>query len=1129
MVIFDCLCRGCFFTRSFWPGIFALICAVMIVGGNGYAEDGEISVDIPSQEAGKALDELSRQTGLSFVHSIRDIDTIKTKAVSGKHPPTKALEIMLAGTGLAFEQTSDTTISIQKAPSTLTLQSKPDFPEAQGGKQDDRRRIHSRAGKHPPVAEEPKSGKPDQPAEALGTEKKHDEREIFTLDEITVTATKREESILEVPLTMSAFDHRRIQLLGIISMDDLNMLVPGLQIGEESDLKGYGWVIRGIGSRLWAENHSDLAVATYVDDVYQYAPMGMAPSMFDIERVEVARGPQGTVHGRNSIAGSVSFFNKRPTFEWDFDLLAEWTDQVTERYGVAFGGPIVDRLSFRVTAHILTGDGAQENIGPGQDLDAPDDTYYATALRFKTNRLDINLRYHKIDNEGTPRSQINLGVMDKDQIDNVWDNEAAAANYNHWYKWNYDVLGEPFPATADCDTTNLQYITQAEDSPEGWVEGSTRYYYFNTCEDLKNVVNTNGESLSKTLQESTSLTVDFDIFKSLSMRMIYGTSRLFHSNSREQDANSRTGGWEGDLWFEDPNTGEIVTDRSVLSKDAGVWYWEQWYSNPYTLSQSSGEITLFSDFDGAFNFIAGVFYYQNNTRYEHDTYSPSIWWRHRQAETDWPEMNAEWQPHTWGAWWNPVFGSELADAGPDGQYPDTQAGCEEFLWDINIANNYDFLPGLYTCVYNEPDHQNTFNFLTEAQQETKGAFVHAGWQFNDQLSIAGGARLAQDYKKKVREQYWAQGMWEGRFAHRWQEPQAARTDPLTWDKIIWDVSVEYSFAENMMAYGRVATGYRSGSFQSWIYEDIPSSPIVDSETLINYEIGVKGTTQDQRIWFTAGAFYSPYDGFQIDLVQEYPKNVPIPVTSGSPLLDYVANIDGTKIWGAEIEATVAPAERWRFGGYYIYMDSELGAHSSVTRGDPNTEWATWWVQWIPSFNCDPWLEGEAEGTYCGAAEDVLLQGDLDTSIALGDPCEATKLCWGQTEYVLPTDKTGNQLAMQPNHKWSLTASYTMPVPDVGRWNLGSVQFLTTYSYTGLLHPYIANLSSQEMPGFGQLSVRASWWSESGRWSATLWASNVLDTIGITSYAPATVAEGGGASTGQLTNPRRIGFVIRYQL
>lgn len=65
-------------------------------------------------------------------------------------------------------------------------------------------------------------------------------KDVFTLEEVIVTATKREESILEVPITVTGFSDRTIEMLGMISMDDLNMLAPGLQIGEESDLKDQG-------------------------------------------------------------------------------------------------------------------------------------------------------------------------------------------------------------------------------------------------------------------------------------------------------------------------------------------------------------------------------------------------------------------------------------------------------------------------------------------------------------------------------------------------------------------------------------------------------------------------------------------------------------------------------------------------------------------------------------------------------------------------------------------------------------------------------------------------------------------------------------------------------------------------
>jgi len=996
-----------------------------------------------------------------------------------------------------------------------------------------------------------------------------EDKEVFTLDEIIVTATKREESVLEVPLTVSAFDDQRIEELGMISMDDLNMLAPGLQIGEESDLNDHGWVIRGIGSRLWGEVHSDLAVATYVDGVYQYAPMGMAPSMFDIERIEVARGPQGTLHGRNSIAGSVSFFNKRPTDEWDLDITTEWTNQFSQRYGVAFGGPIFDWLSFRVVGHFLDGQGAQKNIGDGPDLDAPHDQYWAAALRYKTDRIDLNIRHHESLNEGTPRQLVTLGEMSDEDIWRVWDNERSE-NYNHWYAY---TKNDPFPATSGCDQSGLQYSTESGYDPisDEEVPGETKLYYYNGCTDLRNIVNLNGENRSETDLKSTSVHFDFDIFKSLTVRMVYGESKLFHENSREMDGSNRTGGWEGELWFISPWEGTLITNRNLLSKDAGVSFWERWYTTPYKLSQSSGEVVLFSDFDGPLNFIIGAFYYQNDTDYQQRTFIPSEWWRWRQAEEDWPAFMATgWNwgwpagadglpgpgppDDSWNDWWTPnnpqtnidypggPWGSELPDAGPNGEYPPTEAGCNEFIWDVKLVQDYNLLPGDYICVYNEPDHQGTSGYQSAAGTETKAAFAHVGWQFNDQWSISGGARTTEDLKKQHMSQTWNQGMWNSLFVHRWYNVPTRDENARSWDDIIWDVSVEWNFAESMMAYGRIATGYRAGSFQSGQQANI--APLfVESETLINYEIGVKGATLDQRLWFTAGAFYSPYDGFQIDLAQPYPEDLPIPIDSWNPMLEYVGNIDGTKIWGAEIEGTYSFTERFRVSGYYIYMDSSLGPHQSVTRGIPfrMVQREDWYGMWFPIQSREDFpydgdykviTHTDAIDPDTGALLDAELltrEESLAMSIEAGLDCILGWPCWGQVQYTLPDDKTGNSLAMQPNHKWSLTASYTMPMPNLGRpsLHLGNLQLLATYSYTGKRHPYIANIDFQHMPGYGEMNLRASWWSETGRWSATLWVANVLDQTGLITYVPGSTR--GYYSVATLSNPRKIGLVLRYKM
>ena len=120
------------------------------------------------------------------------------------------------------------------------------------------------------------------------------------VEEIIVTAEKRKENVLDVPLTMSAFSAQMIEEIGMTNDEDLENMVPGLQFAY--DTEGNGISMRGIGTQKAVLYNADLAVAFYVDGVYTNDIYGLAPNMFDIERVEVARGPQGTLNGRNSIA-----------------------------------------------------------------------------------------------------------------------------------------------------------------------------------------------------------------------------------------------------------------------------------------------------------------------------------------------------------------------------------------------------------------------------------------------------------------------------------------------------------------------------------------------------------------------------------------------------------------------------------------------------------------------------------------------------------------------------------------------------------------------------------------------------------------------------------------------------------
>ena len=105
------------------------------------------------------------------------------------------------------------------------------------------------------------------PTYAADDEEANDEQKGY-IEEVIVTAEKREENLLDVPVTLTAFSAQMIEELGMTNQDDLEQMVPGLQFQDEGQLTGQGTTIRGIGTRLAGETHPDLAVATYVDGVY---------------------------------------------------------------------------------------------------------------------------------------------------------------------------------------------------------------------------------------------------------------------------------------------------------------------------------------------------------------------------------------------------------------------------------------------------------------------------------------------------------------------------------------------------------------------------------------------------------------------------------------------------------------------------------------------------------------------------------------------------------------------------------------------------------------------------------------------------------------------------------------------
>ncbi|GAB5451388.1 MAG: hypothetical protein Hals2KO_17160 [Halioglobus sp.] len=191
------------------------------------------------------------------------------------------------------------------------------------------------------------------------------------LEEIIVTANKRETSLMETAASVSAFDQGLFDQLGIEGSRDLVARTPSLSIST------FRVAIRGIGRPNLAVG-SEPGVGIYWDDVYNTENGVFNYSRYmDIERIEMLRGPQGTLYGRNSIGGAIKFVSKRPTEEWNGRVTGELSNYNGRLLQGYVSGPATEKLGVLAGVSKYEREGFQDNEFNGKDYDQ-DDTLYAT-------------------------------------------------------------------------------------------------------------------------------------------------------------------------------------------------------------------------------------------------------------------------------------------------------------------------------------------------------------------------------------------------------------------------------------------------------------------------------------------------------------------------------------------------------------------------------------------------------------------------------------------------------------------------------------------------------------------------------------------------------------------------------
>lgn len=225
-----------------------------------------------------------------------------------------------------------------------------------------------------------------------------------TLEEVIVTAQRRETSLQDTPIAITAFSADRIADLGVYDVTDIAGYSPNTNIQKQpSSNSNMSIYIRGVGSGE-TSLMVDPKTSFYIDGVYMSKTVGAVFDIVDLERIEVLRGPQGTLFGRNSTGGALNVTTVKPSGEFGVKMEASVGNDGYQRLGVAVDLPqMADMLSGKISLMQKEYDGWATNDYPGtqSDLGSEDNESYRIALRLEpVDNLTIDYVFDKTDNEG---------------------------------------------------------------------------------------------------------------------------------------------------------------------------------------------------------------------------------------------------------------------------------------------------------------------------------------------------------------------------------------------------------------------------------------------------------------------------------------------------------------------------------------------------------------------------------------------------------------------------------------------------------------------------------------------------------------------------------------------------------
>ena len=705
------------------------------------------------------------------------------------------------------------------------------------------------------------------------------------LEEVVVTAERREASIQDTPISIEALTEKDIQDRGIYSnLDMINEVVGVNGYGSPQGTSSTAFVIRGIGDG--APNISlDPAAGRYIDGVYLGKNQGSSPDVVDLARIEVLKGPQGTLSGRNSTSGTINYISKAPSEEFDMTLRAGAGNYSRREYAMRIDIPFSDSFRTAISYNNRDRDVFYQNTNPNlEGFNGVDRDGYRVAFAWDmTDRLSVDYSFAN------------------SKVNNEQDNHSIVSGFNPSYPAiagylaaGGDQTNVPIDSSSRIATVqaiaggvaqsvqfgllpNLPQIQQFigwADDYVAWANGilanSERHPYSGSSD-----VN----SFASVDNEAHTLTLNYEWSDTVNVKYIYGERTMNDRSQSDLDGidNSVSSGVRSDLTLQTIGGalfGQVVPDLGF--NDAAGANFQLAIDMIDAINANNGD---------------GIFWTDLENSYEQESHELQI--IGSSESLDWAVGAYHWE-----------------------DYGESR-NVQNATYTLSASNSTGFDVG----------------------GDAKSVFGEATWRMNDQWSLTAGLRYTDETKYMTYRwrSFPAGGLesyigatfvgaananilgagYVGTVDNLMSIPETegiyGNYNEQSFSNVSGRLVAQYAMSDDTNLYASYTTGYRAGGFNGGNFDrSTMSGDEYFEETIGSMEFGVKSTLMDGRMRLNAAVFSYDYDDVQVSVIKSDDGGVSTDVVNAASF--------GTE--GLELDLAFLVTDTMTVRAQYAYTDRE---------------------------------------------------------------------------------------------------------------------------------------------------------------------------------------------------------------